>query len=624
MSSYKAGILRLSLCLLLVLLCFVLLRFAFWSYNGNIFPETGFLRLCVLSLSGLRFDISAILYANLPLLLWALCPFDTLRALVPKLLLQCCFVLFNGLLIAIGIADIIYFPYTMKRMTWDSTDMMGDAWNLLPSFLREFWYLIVIQAFVFVILILASKQLHTKTQEIGPARQVDNVFSQLLLFISCLALTIVGLRGGLQMKPLKPIDAMGMASLGEVALLTNSPFCVMHSMKSEALPDMQFMELEEAGMVRPYLKDYSRSELKNKGHNVIVIVIESLSSSYIGQAGKYAPFLDSLASKSIFFPEAYANAKKSIEGIPAIFSGIPAMMPAPFISSKYSLTPVAGLPAYLGEVGYQSAFFHGAENGSMHFDAYALSAGFERYFGRDEYGIGDFDGSWGVWDHKFLEFASARIAAFEEPFFMGLFTLNPHHPYRIPEQFPGQIDSDAEAFESSLRYVDKSLQSFFETISKEAFYKKTLFVITGDHTAPPFGQERVTRTGMYQIPILFYHPSIDLAELHASSAEMVQQVDILPTVLDFLGYSKNFHSLGSSIWEKQRPEISFQFLNGLYQAVTPSHIMLFDGAKSASCYNHQRDPYLTRQISGPECRKLRTELESFITLYRNGLLVNRW
>ncbi|MBR3042052.1 MAG: hypothetical protein IKH94_05195, partial [Eubacterium sp.] len=60
-----------------------------------------------------------------------------------------------------------------------------------------------------------------------------------------------------------------------------------------------------------------------------------------------------------------------------------------------------GLARELGEKkGYTTAFFHGAQNNSMGFQAFARATGFQRYYGRTEYnqdpryhGDDDFDGT---------------------------------------------------------------------------------------------------------------------------------------------------------------------------------------------------------------------------------------
>ena len=122
------------------------------------------------------------------------------------------------------------------------------------------------------------------------------------------------------------------------------------------------------------------------------------------------PFLDSLITKSYYFKNGFANGKVSIDAVPSILSSIPSLMNNSFISSSYSLNKVNGLPKILKKEGYTTSFFHGAFNGSQNFDQYAKVAGFESYYGKDEYqGPEAFDGKWGIFDEEFLQFFCKKM-----------------------------------------------------------------------------------------------------------------------------------------------------------------------------------------------------------------------
>ena len=50
-------------------------------------------------------------------------------------------------------------------------------------------------------------------------------------------------------------------------------------------------------------------------------------------------------------------------------------------------------------MGYSTAFFHGAPNGSMGFNAFVMQAGVKEYYGKTEYANdADYDGNWGIWE----------------------------------------------------------------------------------------------------------------------------------------------------------------------------------------------------------------------------------
>ena len=73
----------------------------------------------------------------------------------------------------------------------------------------------------------------------------------------------------------------------------------------------------------------------------------------------YTPFLDSLATKSLIFNNAYANGRKSIHGMSSVLAGIPSFKDA-FTSSPYANQDVESVVSILNSEGYDTSFFHGA------------------------------------------------------------------------------------------------------------------------------------------------------------------------------------------------------------------------------------------------------------------------
>lgn len=119
--------------------------------------------------------------------------------------------------------------------------------------------------------------------------------------------------------------------------------------------------------------------LTKRKKNVVVIIIESFGREYIGGFNKwldggrykgYTPFVDSLMQHSATYQYSFCNGRKSIDGMPSVLSSIP-MFIEPFFLTSASMNNVSGLAGELKEEGYYSAFFHGAENGSMGFQAFA-------------------------------------------------------------------------------------------------------------------------------------------------------------------------------------------------------------------------------------------------------------
>ena len=152
--------------------------------------------------------------------------------------------------------------------------------------------------------------------------------------------------------------------------------------------------------------------------------------------------MDSLFAQGLTFEYSYANGHKSIEAMPSILSSIP-MFVEPFISTPYSTNDFSSLADALKQKGYYSAFFHGAPNGSMGFQAYAKAAGFNDYFGYNEYvkehSDKDYDGIWAIWDEEFLQFYADNMGKMKQPFMTSVFTASSHHPFVIPKKYESKF-----------------------------------------------------------------------------------------------------------------------------------------------------------------------------------------
>jgi phosphoglycerol transferase MdoB-like AlkP superfamily enzyme len=290
----------------------------------------------------------------------------------------------------------------------------------------------------------------------------------------------------------------------------------------------------------------------------------------------------------------YANGQKSIEGIPAIISAIPALMSSPYLISFYAGNEINSLPALLKAKGYASAFFHGGTNGTMSFESYTKIAGFDKYFGRTEYGNDDdFDGKWGIFDEEFLQYSADIMNDMQEPFVTCIFTLSSHHPYTIPEKHKNRFPKGNLKIHESIGYTDYSLRRFFETVRNFDWFENTLFVITADHTYEGDSRFYKTSVGNYAVPIVFYHHNNNWNGL---SKHIVQQTDILPSVLDFLNYDKDFVAFGNSVFDTVADRFAISYLSGVYQLIQNGYTLKFDGENDVSLFNFEQDSLLKKNL----------------------------
>jgi phosphoglycerol transferase MdoB-like AlkP superfamily enzyme len=323
------------------------------------------------------------------------------------------------------------------------------------------------------------------------------------------------------------------------------------------------------------------------------------------------------------FTESFSNGRKSIDAMPSALTSIP-MMTEPFLLTPYSSNKLNSLASLLGAEGYHTAFFHGAPNGSMGFDSYANAIGFHQYYGMDQYpDKSHFDGSWGIWDEEFFQFYADKMNGFQQPFCTALFSVSSHHPFVVPDRYKGKFPEGEVPIHQCIAYTDYALRRFFETASKMPWYPNTLFVITGDHTSQSVRLAYKTNIGAFRVPVVFFKPD---GSLKRKVDGLAQQIDIMPSVLGYLGYSKPFLAFGRNLFDSRQEPFVITYTSSTYQLVMDNHLFLFNGQMQTGFYAYRTDTLLTSNAVGsnPELeRKMEGKIKAFIQQYNNRMITNR-
>lgn len=526
--------------------------------------------------------------------------------------------------------DLGLYRFTGKRSGSEIFSIMGfgdDFINTAPKMITDFWYLLIV--FFALIFLMIRHYPKLKTYSIIKSEKKTawaGIGMNFLLFIVFTGFTFIGFRGGIQYKPLNILSASRYGTGKTAELVLNTSFTIIKTFGKQTIEEINWMTEAEAIKINPVINQPNNLEPFRK-KNIIIIILEGIGKEYIGTLNNnigYTPFLDSLIQKSLVFPNAYANGKRSIEGIPAILAGLPALMHDPFISSAYSGNAVTSVAGLLGKEGYSTIFFHGGTNGTMGFDNFSKLAGFEKYFGRSEYNNdADFDGSWGIYDEPFLVRAAQELDKITTPFLASIFTLSSHHPYKIPEKYANQFPKGTLPIHQSVRYADYSLGKFFENASKMSWYENSLFIITSDHTALSEHSFYRNHVGLFSVPLIMYIPGDTL--MQGVNMKTTQQIDILPGLMDYLGYDKPFFAFGESMFETNSKGYAIQFIDDTYQLISDGYIFTLDTLRQNTLYNFVLDSTLSSNISDVESlqeNKMELKLKSVVQQFNKAIIHN--
>ena len=399
------------------------------------------------------FDTSAILYTNILYALLMLIPLHYKETGGWQMTAKWVYMIVNGACIATNLADSVYFKYTMRRTTntvFSEFSNEGNIGSIIGvEFLRH-WYLVLL----FIIIMWgmwkcyfgSGFKIKKRTTDMPRGKRLMKYYIvETLCFGIFIPLCICGMRGGAT-TAVRPITISNanqyVVHPQEAGIVLNTPFSLIRTIGKKVFEIPDYMSEKEMNALfspekrpnfSPSLTNSSSSLIPNSSSlipnsqkkNVVILIVESFGREYIGGYNKwldggkykgYTPFVDSLMQHSQTFLYSYCNGRKSIDGMPSILSSIP-MFVEPFFLTPASMNDVSGIAGELKNKGYYSAFFHGAENGSMGFQAFARKTGFIDYFGRTEYdadkrfdGDKDFDGMWAIWDEPFLQFFATKMS----------------------------------------------------------------------------------------------------------------------------------------------------------------------------------------------------------------------
>ncbi len=653
-ASYISCIHAFLLNLLLAYVIYMVCRGIFFLENYHLYKESWQqLSFGDIIKGGLLFDTSAILYTNALYALMMLLPLHLKERNSWQSCARGLFILVNSIAVILNLADSVYFQYTGRRSTTSVFREFSNENNIISiasTELLNHWYLVLAG----LLLIFCLFKFTLKAEELrfyshGKTSLGKYYIIQVIALALFTPLCIAGMRGGFTtaVRPITISNANQYVNHPtEAAIVLNTPFSFIRTIGKDVFSDPKYFSQSELDKiyspVHNATADTTATSSVAKRKNVVVLIVESFGREYIGEYNKqldggkykgYAPFIDELLKQSLTFDYTFANGRKSIDGMPSILSSIPHFV-EPFFLTPASLNDVSGLADRLGECGYSSAFFHGAQNGSMGFEAFSRTTGYQKYYGRTEYnndkrfnGDKDFDGTWAIWDEPFLQYYALKMTEMKEPFITSVFTASSHHPYNIPEKYKSRFPDDGKnPIHKCIRYTDMALREFFETAKKQPWYKNTIFVMTSDHTNAIDHKEYATDLGVYVAPILFFDPSGEMPR--GQRQGIAQQIDIMPTILNYLGYNKPYVAFGIDLLNTPADKTwAVSYNGGIYQYVKGDYFIQFDGSRLKAAYNYKKDWMMTTNLVNDKSKEtvltaMTKELKAIIQSYMQRMQNN--
>lgn len=402
-------------------------------------------------------------------------------------------------------------------------------------------------------------------------------------------------------------------------------------------------------------------------YNVVLILVDTLRADRLGDYGYQhptAPALERFSKRAIRFEDAFSQTACTY---PSVASMLTSRYPGAIevegwgrFSIPESLT---SLPETLRSNGYEthavSASTIVRRSPSHHNRAGGHGRGFDTFF----------EDCMEAPASCVTEQALQRLGDVPEPFFLYLHYLDPHGPYQPPEGHPrafaperppgvretyaqGQIvkllrslytfdrplglrpaerEHLSRLYDEEIRYVDGQLAKVLDAIAAQNLDRRTMIVIASDHgeallETDDLGHCRnILHNTVIATPLWFRLPDSDAT---GPRSGLVQNVDIVPTILDYLGLPARGPLDGRSLRpliEQERRVNRYAFASqGVKRAVLDERFKLVLDVERdvARLYHYRRDPLEKVDLLARHpgiARRLRTVLDRWIDRFEGPM-----
>jgi arylsulfatase A-like enzyme len=282
--------------------------------------------------------------------------------------------------------------------------------------------------------------------------------------------------------------------------------------------------------------------------NVVLIHLESArarSTTAYNENLDTTPYLDTLAKKSLLAERAYTIVPHTSKAVSSINCGIDPHLVREITETEPGGVPARCLPELLKKQGYNSVWFSSA---TEHFEDrrdLVENFGYEDFRPVESMETEGFQKSnyFGYEDNIMLQPSRSWLEQNKgEPFLATYLGVTGHHDYRPIDRYGLKDYSNLpglDHYQNEMRYLDFFVRNLIDQYKELGLYEDTIFVIYGDH-GEGFGEHDLFQhdNTIYQeglkVPFIIHAPG--RFERGKRVETLSNQLDVLPTLLDMLGY----------------------------------------------------------------------------------------
>lgn len=179
------------------LFLFGIARGLFYLFNYRFFADMTAEQVWRAWMGGLRFDTASVLYLNALFILLSFLPFRFRTKRSYRILTDWTFFVPNALGLAAGLADCIYYPYTLKRTSSTVfSEFSHEGGGLIWHLLLNYWYMSLLA----IVLVAAMVWLYHRVKPVRTYAEAKDSLHyytiHVVALVAAIAFIVWGIRGG--------------------------------------------------------------------------------------------------------------------------------------------------------------------------------------------------------------------------------------------------------------------------------------------------------------------------------------------------------------------------------------------------------------------------------------------
>ena len=107
--------------------------------------------------------------------------------------------------------------------------------------------------------------------------------------------------------------------------------------------------------------------------------------------------------------------------------------------------------------------------------------------------------------------------------------------------------------------------------------------------------------------------------------EIIQQADIMPSILGYLHYDKPYFAFGRDVFREKTAPVAFNYRDS-YNLFMDDYLLNFNGEKTVGLYNFKADKLLTNDLKDSKTEivsQMESKMKAIIQQYNNRMIDNK-